>query len=158
MGDKMQSVIDKITQYVKPDDFWASTQRNTGSDYLEIDLGSPKAVNLITFDIVQSPIDIEISFDAISDGVTRDFVNVVPEDLFPFDTSIDFDDSLNQVYWQYLNYNFTNEYKEIPFTRFIRIKFTRKTGANYRFLSLKSDDTENEWPILIRNLRVGRSV
>lgn len=158
MGDKMQSVIDNITQYTKPDDFWASAQKNSGSDYLEIDLGSPKAVNLVTFDIVQSPIEIEISFDEISDGVTRNFVNVIPEDLFPFDTSIDFDDSLNQVYWQYLNYNFTNEYKEIPFTRFIRIKFTRKTGLNYRFLSLKSDGTENEWPILIRNLRIGRSV
>lgn len=158
MGDKMQSVIDTITNYTQSSDFWASTERSSGSDYLEIDLGSPKAINFLTFEIVQSPIDIEISYDVISNGQTREFVPVTPEEMFSFDSTIDLDNSLNQSYWQYLTYHFTNDYKEIPFARFLRIKFTRKTGGSYRFLPYKSDGTDNEWPILIRNLRVGRNV
>ena len=158
MGDKLQPIINKITSYTEPGLFWASTERSSGSEYLEIDLGSPKAVNLVSFEIVQLPIDIEISYDIISNGTNRQFVTVAPEINFPFENSLHIDDSLNQSYWHYATYNFTDNYKEIPFTRFVRIKFTRRTNAADQFLPLKTDGTSNEWPIMLRNLRVGRNV
>jgi hypothetical protein len=113
---------------------------------------------LVSFEILQLPIDIEISYDIISNGSTRQFATVFPEANFPFENAFHVDGDLNQSYWHYATYNFTDNYKEIPFTRFVRIKFTRRTNAADQFLPLKADGTSNEWPIMLRNLRVGRNV
>jgi len=158
MGDKLQPVLDQITKYTEPNQFWASTQRSSGSEYLEIDLGSPKAINFLSFETIESPMDIEISYDLISNGILREFVPVTPEDNFPFESSLHANDSLNQAHWHYATYSFTDNYKEVPFARFVRIKFTRRTNATDQFLPLKSDGSSNEWPILVKNLRIGRNV
>jgi|GEM_PF-6867674 len=50
------------------DKFWMSELKTSGEDYLIIDLGSTQSVNFLIFEILNAPIDIEISYaDDIQD-------------------------------------------------------------------------------------------
>jgi hypothetical protein len=134
------------------------------SEILNIDLGSVKAVNFIGFETLALPFDIAISYDilnATGSSPLTNFVQITSEEQYPFETSI-FYDAQAQNPWEYLTYNFTDSIKNIIFTRFIKIKFTRKDESNsdnplfYDRVSLTPGHVA--WPIAIRNLRLGRNV
>jgi len=154
VSDKTDSVVNKIVGSKNLNDFWASKQRATGSEFLEIDLGAPKAINFITFETFKLPIDIEINYDDISNGQTRRFVEPIREEYFPWESSLHFNSAERATPWQSLAYHFTDGYGEIPFTRFIRIQFTRRNDTNF----VTKSWTNKEWPILVKNLRIGRNV
>jgi hypothetical protein len=151
VGDKYQPILKDVLNYKDKDDFWASTERFAGeSDYLEIDFGQPKAINFMSLQVCKSPVDIEISYDEIS-GSTRNFVTVTPEALFPFHKSLYYSPDQKGNPWESLAYNFTDYATDLIFTRYIRIKFTRRSD---KFLP----SAKTPWPILVKNLRLGRSV
>jgi len=153
--DDLHSIIQNNNTYTNSYKFWASGERTSGSEYLEIDFGSPKAINFIAMQIFKLPIDIEIAYDQIGAGSVRDFKSVIPEANSLFVTSLYFNPSEKSLPWNYLTYNFTDKYGQIPFVRYLRIKLTRRNDS---FLSKKLDGTDNPWPILIKNLRIGRNV
>jgi|GEM_PF-5189150 len=151
VGDKLQPVLKNILNYKDKDNFWASTERLAGeSDYLEIDFGKPMAINFLSFQACKVPIDIEISYDEIS-GSTRNFSTVTPEALFPFHNSLYYNSDKKGSPWESLAYNFTDYASDLIFTRYVRIKFTRRSD---KFLP----NAKTPWPILVKNLRLGRSV
>lgn len=152
VGDKLQPVLESTLSYKAKDDFWASTARIANEiDYLEIDLGQPKAINFLTFDISRVPVNIVIDYDHIGNGSNREFISVTPEELFPFHNSIYFNSQKQGSPWESLAYNFTDNDENIIFTRYLRIKFTRRAD---QFLS----NPDTPWPILIKNLRLGRNL
>jgi len=151
VGDKLQPVLQNVLNYKNKDDFWASTERLAGeSDYLEIDLGKPMAINFLSFQACKAPIDIEISYDEVS-GSTRSFTTVTPETLFPFHNALYYSSDQKGNPWESLAYNFTDYAGDLIFTRYIRIKFTRRAD---QFLP----NATTPWPVLIKNLRLGRNV
>jgi hypothetical protein len=152
VGDKLQPILQNLLSYKDKTYFWASEKREpTKSDYFEIDLGEPKAVNFLLFDVCRLPIDIEISYDKISDGVNRSFVTVTPESLYPFHTSIYYEIQKTGTPWESLSYHFTDYAENIIFTRYLRIKFTRR---DEQFMP----SADEPWPILMKNLRIGRNI
>jgi hypothetical protein len=153
--DDLYPIIQNNSTYSGQYKFWASNEKTSGSEYLEVDLGSPKAINFMTAQIFKLPIDIEITYDQIGSGSTRSFQSVIPQSNSLFIKSLYFNPSEKSIPWNYLTYNFTDKYGNIPFARYIRIKFTRRSDF---FLSKKTDGSFNPWPVLVKNLRIGRNV
>jgi hypothetical protein len=67
----------------KHEQFWGSIERETGDDYLELDLGSVQAVNYLTFEATRKPYSIALDFDVLDQGTNRNFIPVVPHDTLP---------------------------------------------------------------------------
>jgi hypothetical protein len=145
--------------------FWASKSNVSGSEYLEIDFGETKAVNFIAFEILQFPIDLEIAYDDLDFDGYRNYVSVTPENMpgstdpYPFDTAFFYDRS-NVSPWSYTTYNFKDLNQKMIYTRFIRIKFTRRTTQSVTSVPFLIDNNGNQlsWPVCIRNFRIGRNV
>lgn len=135
--------------------FWASIERPVGADILEIDLGSVKPINYVSFEITRKPIDIEICFDSLDLYPSRSWVPVtdVPGLLSPSSVGYDFT-SINP--WASIEYYFTNSLSIIPYTRFIRLKFTRRADPGSPFVT--SDNENLPFSIDVKNLRLARSV
>lgn len=161
-SNEVQEIISNIGNYTSSRQFWASDQDWAGSEYLEIDLGAPKAVNFVSFETFKVPINIEISYDTIGIGEQRNFVNAIPESNLYFNTSLKYDKNGSSLPWKYLSFNFVDRQNTIPFTRYVRIKFTRRYGVNDIFISRNrqnyGDPGQEPWPILVKNLRIGRNV
>jgi hypothetical protein len=62
----------------KDEQFWASRERIAGAEVIEVDLGVAQAINFITFEVLARPLDIEIAYDVLDLGTTRNFVPVTP--------------------------------------------------------------------------------
>lgn len=139
----------------KDEQFWSSRERETGADYIEVDLGVVQAVNFLTFESIRKPYDIEVSYDVYDQAPRRHFVTVTPDPIAPFESSFFFD-PLEQNPWHYTEYHITDALGEMIFTRFLRFKFTRRADTSFLFDSLSQVQTP--WSIEIRNLRVGRNV
>jgi len=141
----------------KDDQFWASIERPEGTDYLEIDLGSPQPVNFMTFEITNKPFDVGISYDTLDAAPLRRFVDVKPAPSVEFSKSFRYNDTLP---WSYAKYNFTDNAGQVIFARFIRISFTRmniSTNLDSRFLYDAKTDTQHGFSVEVKNLRVGRN-
>lgn len=132
----------------KDEQFWASTERIEGSEVIEVDLGSAQAVNFVTFDILSRPLDIELSFDLLELPPRRRYIPVIPLTSFPFTTATHFSPT-DQTAWLPVEYHFSDAQGHTPFTRFIRIKFTRRLG--------EMGVTDYPMCVMVRNLRVGRN-
>lgn len=157
MTDELLTIVQQTSDYTNKSNFWASVEAVDGSESLEIDLGAPKAVNFVTFQIFKTPLDIEISYDKLGQGGTRSFVPVTPDSNFPFASSMHFDSSEIRLPWRYITFSFFDKYGDIPFTQYIKIKFTRRN--NEAFQSTVNGQTRNNpWPVLVKNLRIGRNV
>lgn len=154
------------SQSYNPTRFWASEEATSGAEYLEIDLGSTKAVNFIVFEALKLPIDIKIEYDVSgiedSTGIQKSYQVVTPDPLYPTNNSLNYDPStINR--WELLPYIFTDSNEDIIFTRFIKITFTRKNTTAFngsRFLIDYADGKEvsHPWPVIIKNLKIGRNV
>lgn len=141
--------------------FWSSATAEDGSEYLELDLGSVKAVNYLSFSLIHKPLKIEIDFDTFGGPYSRQFVPAYPLDSRYFPTNIVHMPGSNP--WQNVKFLFQNKKGEIPYTRFIRIRFERQTGSQANNLGAKFlwdsvHQVQVPWTIEVRSLQVGRFV
>lgn len=135
--------------------FWASRERVDGDEYLELDLGKVQAVNFLSFDISRKPIQVEVTYDILDIYPQRKFIPVTP--LSEYHNSVTFDGAaLNP--WETMNLQFTNAKGQIPFTRFIRLRFRRLSDPLNPFLFNPLNHTFSPWSIDVRDLIVGRNV
>jgi hypothetical protein len=135
--------------------FWGSIERETGDDYLELDLGSVQAVNYLTFEATRKPYAITLDYDVLDQGATRRFVNVVPHDTLPSNWNLGYSPSYVNP-WEQITINFTDCRKQMVYARFLRLKFSRRSDSNSPFVGPNGE--LRPYSIEIRNLRVGRSV
>lgn len=140
----------------RDDHFWSSQNRSSGAEILEIDLGSPQAVNFIAMEVSRKPVMIEVDYDLADQAPARNFQVVALDPLFVNDTNLFFDPS-NQSPWEYLEFLF-NDGQDMIYTRFIRLVFTRRADTNQQFLLDPSTGFVNPWSIEVRNLRIGRNI
>lgn len=142
-------------------DFWASLERPSGSDFIEIDIGAPRFVNFITLDISRKPVDIEISVDGIDQTPERKFQPVYPMDT-RMPTSVTSTYEFNP--WQPLTFYFQNRAGHIPLTRYVRIRLKRRTtgaaplpgGESFLFNNITK--VQEPYSVDLRNIRIGRNV
>lgn len=139
----------------KDDQFWGSTERTEGVDYLEIDLGATRAVNYIYFEATQKPYDIEVEYDLLDQAPSRRWVTAsVIKDL-PSITRLDYQIAATNP-WKPVTIWIENFSQSMVYTRFIRLKFTRRNEPESPFTN--ADGTYNQYSIEVKNLRVGRNV
>lgn len=131
----------------KEEQFWASRERTQGTEYIELDLGSAQAVNFLTFEVSRKPLMIRIEIDTLDQGPRRNFVPVIRSNDYFTESILYSPQDPNP--WTIAEFNFEDAAARIPFTRYIRIAFTRQTF---------SDVEAGPWSIEARNLRVGRNV
>ncbi len=137
----------------RDEQFWSSPERISGTDYVEIDLGTVQMVNFIGFECLRKPIYITISFDYLDQAPQRRFALVEP---LP---NLSFPDSLAYVAnsgWTYLEFNFADVTGKPIYTRFLRIALSRRPTDD--FLIDPRTGTASPWSVEVRNLRVGRNV
>lgn len=143
-------------------DFWASLERPSGSEFIEIDLGQAQAVNYISFEITKKPVDIEIGYDVLDMTPARKFAPVYPADDDDATVSLSYEPGAHP--WQEMTYHFQTSKGEIPFTRYIRIRISRKTDGespsigDNGFLFNQTTGVQEPWSIEVRNIRLGRVV
>lgn len=140
--------------------WWASSDRETGTEYVEIDLGKRRGINYVSFDIMRKPIDIEIQYDRVdlddldqySDSLDRRWTPVKSIENAQFTSAIDYDSDYANP-WRHAEFFFTDENGEFLVARRLRFKFTRR---------------DQRWPtpdfkmflygIDVKNLRVARYI
>lgn len=164
--------------------FWASSERTTGTDYLEIDLGQPQAVNYISFQITSKPFLIDVAYDTLDQAPARHFMacQIAPVTSGVSATSVTYN---AQKLWTDVQIQVTNSLGGMIYTRFLRIGLTRvPNGTPYALAipGLQSQPSEttaslpvwattqyNPPPLVsqysyvaysaeVQNLRVGRNV
>lgn len=133
--------------------FWGSVEREAGDDYLEIDFGSTRPCNFITFECTRKPYSIGLDFDVLDQGSTRRFVPTVPHDSLPSNWTVGYSPSYTNP-WETITINFTDARKHMVFTRYLRIKFSRRPDTNSPFIG--PNGVVKPHSIEVRNLRVGR--
>lgn len=145
-----------VTSIAVTNNFWSSLERVSGTDYLEIDLGSVQAVNLLSLQLVDKPLDISVHYDVLDNGPARKFIPVMLADRTstPSVTSVGFTIGSNP--WQSCPIYFTNSLGNQIFTRYLRIGFTRRLGEGNPFIL--GNGTQIPYSIQVKSLRVGRDL
>jgi len=128
--------------------FWSSLERLTGTDYLEIDLGTVQAVNFLSFEASQKPFQISASYDLLDAAPMRSFIPVklVSERKATSTQSTSYEaKNINQ--WSIITMNVETSLSAMIYTRFVRFEFTRpEEGLPFPYSAE------------VRNLRIGRNV
>lgn len=128
--------------------FWSSLERLTGSDFLEIDLGSVQAVNFLSFESSQKPFKISVTYDLLDAAPERRFIPVTlaNEREAPSTQSTSYEaKNINQ--WSLITMNIGTSLNSMIYTRFIRFQFSRpQEGLPFPYSAE------------VRNLRIGRNV
>ena len=132
--------------------FWSSIEKITGTEYLEIDLGAPRAINSISFEATKKPFAITLSYDLLDQGNQRSWQDVTPALGSSATTVVSDPVALNP--WLPLQYRVTNPKGEMIYSRYIRVKFDRQAPADF----ISFDGVRYPWSIDVRNLRIGRVV
>lgn len=137
------------------DQFYSSVERETGDDYLEIDLGSVQPINYIYFEASQKPYDITVSYDLLDLAPARNWqdVSLIPD--LPSVTRLDYQVADTNP-WKTVEMWVQNPRGKIIFTRFLRIKFARRNETDSPFTN--EDGSYEQYSIEVKNLRVARSV
>lgn len=133
--------------------FWSSAQRTSGTDYLEIDLGSVRPVNFIYFEATNKPYSISVAYEILDQPVYRQFMTATIANTMPSVTSLAYSASQMNP-WTTVFLPITNSIATMPYTRYIRIGFTRTSSGEPFMLG----PNPVPYSIEIRNLRVGRVV
>jgi hypothetical protein len=123
--------------------FWASSVgSSTDEEWLDLDLGEVRAVNFMSFEVLNKPFIIDIYFDTLdASDMTVDLSEAVisgPIKQLRLDPQ-------RAAVWEHVMLDLSDEAGNTIFTRFLRVKFTR----------LQSELRE-PWNIEVRGLRVGR--
>ncbi len=134
--------------------FWSSLERADGEDYLELDLGSVKAVNYLTFEISRKPVRIDVSYDLLDQAPLRRFMPVVFRDDLPSVTSVFYSPGAQNP-WEPITLNFLGRDGHMIFTRNIRVCFTHRFDVDSPFLN---EGGKIPYSVEVRNLRIGRVV
>jgi hypothetical protein len=138
------------------DRFWASAEQGEGEESLIIDLGSPRAVNYVYFETSRKPFDVTVEYDLASGAEPGQWYPVTLDESRRSITTSSFDfEALNP--WLLMEINCTNVKGEMIYTRYVRLRFTRREDTNSPFVS-PDGVTKLPWSIEVRNLRVGRNV
>jgi hypothetical protein len=125
--------------------FWASKEDYAPvSEYLEVDLGSIRPLNLLEFEISQKPIDIEVSY---FDEDSQSWEPVIYNENVENETSIKYLET-SEYSWQNLSLYF-----ETVQSRKLKINFVRRTD---KFPN--SNSPSIVWSIEVRNLKVAHAV
>lgn len=135
--------------------FWASLERQEGTEYIEIDFGRPVALNFLSFEVCRKPISISIDYDTLDQSPQRNFTSVTPTLSNNFPNSITFNGE-DQNPWYEARFYFNDAIKELIFTRFVRIGLTRVFDEDFLYDQLNAIQTP--WSIDVKNLRLGRVV
>lgn len=140
------------------DHFWSSRERADGAEILEIDLGSPQAVNYLSLEVSRKPVTIAFEYDLLDQSPARKFVPVSPIAGFPTNDNLFFDPAQRNP-WEHLELYF-NDGLDMIFTRFIRLTFTRRNDSTTygRFLFNTVTQVQTPWSIDVRHLRLGRNI
>jgi hypothetical protein len=141
----------------KDEQFWASLERETGDEYLEIDLGSVQAVNFLTFEVTRKPVTISVEYDLLDASPARSWKAVTP--VTPYSNEVFPGEGGNP--WHTVELAFWNSKNEIIFTRFLRIKISRREDPLNPFLHTTDPFGQEQampWSVDVRNLRLGRNV
>jgi hypothetical protein len=139
----------------KEDQFYSSVERTEGDDYLEIDFGRVEAINYIYFETISKPFDIELAFDLLDLSPRRRWLAVTPVPDMTFPASLGYN-PVSQNPWTRLEFYFTNNRGNMIYTRYMRLKFSRRLDADSPFLS--NSLARLPYSVEVRNLRVGRNV
>lgn len=139
----------------KDEQFWSSVERTQGDDYLEIDLGTAQAVNYIYFEATLKPYDIEVSYDLLDQAPARTWKTVKLVNGLPSVTRLDYSVASRNP-WKTVELWFTNSLDRMVYTRFIRIKLSRRIQDDSPFTNF--DGSLEQFSIEVKNLRVGRNV
>lgn len=137
------------------DQFWASRERGSGEDYLEIDLGVVRPVNYVYFEATKKPFIIEMDYDILDQGPERSWMPVTWNPAAKSITRLDYDAASTNP-WQAVDLWCDTRIGKIIWTRYLRLKFTRQEGIANPFVN--QDGTLYPHSIEVRNLRVGRNV
>jgi hypothetical protein len=134
--------------------FWASDEQAEGPEYLEIDFGTPQAVNYLYFETTRKPCDIEISYDLLDGNDESDWRPVTLTPGLPASTSVGYDPGASNP-WQTLEFYFNNAKGQMIYARRLRINLTRRNDLNSPF---NTGVDKLPFSIEIRNLRAARNV
>lgn len=137
----------------KYDQFWSSLERNSGEDYLEIDLGTVQPVNYIYFEATQKPYNIEVDYELLDDPDGTKIWNPVSfSNDISSTTSIGYD--LIQNVWNTVELNIQTSNNQLIYTRYLRLRFIKRFDDG----SIFTGTPNLPFSIEIRNLRVARNV
>jgi hypothetical protein len=137
----------------KEEQFWASKERATGEEYIEIDLGTTQAVNYVYFEILDKPVEIDLAYDLLDLMPERQFVDATYDVDVPSTRSIGYRLG-NPNPWNVAEIYFTNPLGCMVYARILRIKFTRRQSPLFAL----DDGSLVPFSIEVKNLRVGRNV
>lgn len=134
--------------------FWASRAATTGSDYLEIDLGLPQAINTIYFEITNKPFEVSVAYDLLDNGPARTFekATISSSNFNRSDTSIGY--SGTAPAWRQCHIKVSDSLNQYIYTRYLRLKFERQTNTTF----LLGNGAEIPYGVELMGLRVGRSI
>ena len=132
----------------KGSQFWSSTERVEGTDYIEIDLGKPRAVNFLSFEVIGKPIDIAIDYDLLDSAPERLFKPAIIDETSSGTTITFAGSEINP--WNPIQLVIHSTLGKVIFTRFVRLALTRRPG--------EAPFGNDPFSVEIRNLRLGRNV
>lgn len=136
--------------------FWASHERLEGAEYLEIDLGSVKPVNVITFEVTRKPISLSVDYDVLDQSPRRSWKPAKIDPKLPSLTEFGYGvDAQNP--WEDARVSLVSASGGPIFTRFLRIKLSRRISADSPFTDSQTGYLK-PYSCEVRNLRVQRNV
>jgi hypothetical protein len=142
--------------------FYSSSERTSGTDYIEYDLGSVQAVNYVYFEATAKPFSISVAYDVMDQTIdgqaNRIFVpaQVISTSNNPSVTGLSFTASNTSV-WTPVTLNLTDQQQNVIYTRFIRIGFTRNP-AGPPFTTTSIPNLHMAYSVEVRNARIGRNI
>lgn len=139
--------------------FWSSLERQPPSaEYLEIDLGRPRIVNLIEFDMSRKPVEVDLQYDLLGDPPKRTFGPVEAWNDYPFSPVVAYDP--NELPWIHVLIFFRGKSQSSITTQYLRLGFTRRipNPVVETASALINSQTREPIPfsIDVKNLRAGR--
>jgi len=143
------------TQQFISNPYWESG--NQRKFYFEIDLGSPQAINFISFDHganLNSTFNLEVDYDVLDDAPRREWHRVVPDQIRnPAGDSVSVFGPANP--WTNFQLHLYDNCGDVIFTRFLRLHFEiDQEVATY----LAQSEPGFIYRIALRSLRVGRNI
>jgi hypothetical protein len=138
----------------RDDQFWASVERTEGDDYLEIDQGSVQMVNYLYFEATRKPYDIDLAYDLLDAAPSRAWQTAILDPNVPSVMHLGYDAGVQNP-WAQCEIWFNNDLGNPIFTRFLRLRFSRRHDDTSPFTD---GATLLPYSVEVRNLRVARNV
>lgn len=129
----------------EPPTNWSSISRKfPNNEIIEIDLGSAKPVNFLSFDINFKPVTVAIEYCVWENGSSKEYQSVLPTDS----QFSGFVENYERLRWKNISCQFTDQNGNIPLSRYLKIIVTRLDDSPFN----------KEYSVMIRSLKAGRNV